>query len=474
MKKKLIIGLITGLLIIAVVAVVIVFVVLKPFENKHTHDYGYGVITKVATCTETGVKTFTCSVCGETKTETIPAKGHTAVSANNGTAATCTAAGKESDTVCSVCRTTLTVGKEILALGHSYENGACTRCGAKDPSADQLYTRVDENGNESSTGKYILFGSYPQSEVTDSATKANLTWKDAQTTALPTSKNANGWTDYGYYISGSVSSYMWYKDVTYSGNEYRAVYFTSYRPYWTDYSSSTGNSYQYTSGYYLSTVYWFKYEPIKWRILEESNGTAFLMADIILDSQQYYHTTSSSTRTAVENYSDAYYAGSGSTVTASAYANNYLYSEIRSWLNETFYETAFTEYEKQLVQTTLVDNSAATTASSTNSYACANTNDKVFLLSYQDVMNSSYGFSTSSSSYDTARQLKSTAYAKSQGCYASTESSYSGNGWWLLRSPYYSVSYNARYVNGGGDAGEIGDVSRASGGVVPALHIRLS
>jgi len=46
----------------------------------HTHAWGEGVETLAATCTTTGVKTFTCE-CGETKTEPLPALGH--VDANN-------------------------------------------------------------------------------------------------------------------------------------------------------------------------------------------------------------------------------------------------------------------------------------------------------------------------------------------------------------------------------------------------------
>jgi hypothetical protein len=42
----------------------------------HTHSWDGGTITQAATCTGNGVKTYTCS-CGETKTETINATGHT-------------------------------------------------------------------------------------------------------------------------------------------------------------------------------------------------------------------------------------------------------------------------------------------------------------------------------------------------------------------------------------------------------------
>lgn len=52
---------------------------------QHTHTWDAGVVTKEATCTEAGVKTFTCS-CGETYTEDIPAKGH---NYNNGVCSNC-------------------------------------------------------------------------------------------------------------------------------------------------------------------------------------------------------------------------------------------------------------------------------------------------------------------------------------------------------------------------------------------------
>lgn len=41
-----------------------------------THKWDDGTVTKAATCTETGTKTFTCSECGATKVETIEALGH--------------------------------------------------------------------------------------------------------------------------------------------------------------------------------------------------------------------------------------------------------------------------------------------------------------------------------------------------------------------------------------------------------------
>lgn len=43
---------------------------------QHTHTWNAGVVTKEPTCTEAGVKTYTCTTCGATKTEAIAALGH--------------------------------------------------------------------------------------------------------------------------------------------------------------------------------------------------------------------------------------------------------------------------------------------------------------------------------------------------------------------------------------------------------------
>ncbi len=58
------------------------------------HNWDGGAVTKAATCTEAGVKTYTCSRCGEKKTETIPATGHTFGAWSTTKAATCTTEGQ--------------------------------------------------------------------------------------------------------------------------------------------------------------------------------------------------------------------------------------------------------------------------------------------------------------------------------------------------------------------------------------------
>ena len=307
-------------------------------------------------------------------------------------------------------------------------------------------------------GNYIYFGTYPQTQVTDSAITSTLRSKMGN---LPTSSNRQKWTSYGYYINGSVSNYMWYIDLTYGGEKYRGVYFTSYRPYSTTNSSSASYSYQDDNGYNTGNVYWFRYEPIRWRILSEAGGEALIFCEMAIDSQNYYLTSNGSTRTI-----------DGKTV----YENNYQYSTIRTWLNDTFYNTAFNNLQKELILLTTVDNSARSTNpnnnatrwnSGKNTYACAYTEDYVFLLSEQEVTTTAYGFNSSHSNDDTARRKQNTDYAKCQGAS-------DGNGYWWLRSPYYNGSYFASFVDDYGLAASLDGVDYTGLGVVPALRIKLS
>lgn len=89
------------------------------------HTYDAGVVTKEATCTEKGVKTFTCTKCKATKTEEIPVKEHDFVVEK---AATCTEKGLEK---CSVCKTERET--DINPDVHNFVDGKCTRCQKSDP-----------------------------------------------------------------------------------------------------------------------------------------------------------------------------------------------------------------------------------------------------------------------------------------------------------------------------------------------------
>ena len=310
-------------------------------------------------------------------------------------------------------------------------------------------------------GKTVYFGSYPQTEVTDSTLISTL---NSLAGALPTSEDSQNWMSYGYYINEKIENYTWYVDISLGAEKYRGVYFTKYRPKHIVYDSASSSMlYQYDNGYFTGTVYWFKYEPIKWTILDESTG--LMLCDMIIDSQEYYINETARTI-------------NGETI----YPNNYEYSTIRTWLNDTFLNTAFTARQKNIIKTTTVDNSARSTNpnnnaryrnSGKNQYACNDTQDKVFIPSVQEITNTAYGFNKSVNNYDTARRKKSTDYAQSQGCDTSSSGSYSGNGHWRVRSPYYDGDISSWYVRYNGDNDWYCRVCNTSIGTVPALRLQL-
>ena len=249
--------------------------------------------------------------------------------------------------------------------------------------------RYVPSGNESlgitpmfsAKNKTVTYGLYPQKNVNDSSLVSALN-------ALKTPES-NGWYLYEkeYYAKVSAWSY--------------------------------DTSYVFDNGTTIvrGTTYWFKCEPITWNVLSNN----YILSSVLLDAHRYN-----------ENYSGT---------KDGHYANNYEYSEIRAWLNNDFYNSAFALGNSH-IQTTTVNNRASTTNSKYNSYACANTEDKVFLPSYQDYINDSYGFSTSTSSNNT-RYCRTTDWARARRAWSST-GSYNGHYW--TRSPRSDHDYSAWYV----------------------------
>ncbi|MBR6551411.1 MAG: hypothetical protein IKT89_01090, partial [Clostridia bacterium] len=86
------------------------------------HSWDSGKETTAAKCETAGVKTYTCSLCKGTRTETIPAKGHSYTTITE-TKATCEKDGTKT-VFCSSCMTTNT--ETTKATGHSYNDGVIT------------------------------------------------------------------------------------------------------------------------------------------------------------------------------------------------------------------------------------------------------------------------------------------------------------------------------------------------------------
>ncbi len=298
------------------------------------------------------------------------------------------------------------------------------------------YTRVDAAGEADSDGEYILFGFYPQSRVKDEDLQANLRLLAG---VLPTAEQNAGWTSYEYYLGGEVADYMWYRDMEHEGNMYRAVYFTAYRAYMTGtletVDTSTG---QYRNGYEKGEIYWFRYDPIKWKIAEvDETGTATLVAEMLLDGREYD-----------DHISDS---------------NNYAQSNIRAWLNDSFYKTAFDEVQREIVLKTKVDNGLESTGYHYNDHVCEDTEDHVYLMSYKEAK--AY-FTT-----DEARIKAPTAYAECQGAHQMGDTRSAGFIW--LRSPSYDRTDYARYVTYEGVCAYDYEVGVSGVGICPVIKIKL-
>lgn len=185
--------------------------------------------------------------------------------------------------------------------------------------------------------------------------------------------------------------------------------------------------------------------PIEWLVLARDGNKALLISRYALDAQPY---------------NKDYTSVTWETCT------------LRTWLNGTFYNKAFSSTEQAAIMTTNVDNSKNQCYSGWNTSGGNNTQDKVFLLSYAEA-NQYFGVTYDNSS-NTKSRVAPTAYAFAQG--AGENSSYKtadgiDAGWWWLRSPGYNQSRAA-------DVFPVGslfyiDVNYASGSVRPALWVNI-
>lgn len=184
------------------------------------------------------------------------------------------------------------------------------------------------------------------------------------------------------------------------------------------------------SKYHKTENNYFKYEPIKWRVLHYENSEAFLLADAILDSQPYHS----------ENEEI-----------------DWEKSSIRAWLNNEFINKAFSNEENKAINTVELinkDNSKYGTQGGKN------TSDKLFLLSLSEVdeteESKEYGF------WD-----KKTRKCKNDNF---SEETY----FWWLRSPGNSSHDAAGVYYYGWVFGYGYDVQEPAGGIRPALYLNLS
>lgn len=410
-------------------------------DNSHVAYFNAtmtSTITATPTCENTGIRTYTASYDGhtDTKTEVLSSLGHNWASPTyqwSSDYSQCTAtrvcqndnSHVDSETVDSSYAVITPATEEDEGLGRY--TATFTKSAFVTQTVDIVLDKLEPSVYHGQTpilsedGKTITYGLYPQKNVDDSSLVSAL---DALTTS-----ESNGW-----YL--------------FEGDYYAKLNATPY-----------DSSYGFDNGTVIArgTTYWFKCEPITWNVLSNNSGEYYILSSVLLDAHCYYNSTSSRTI-------------DGQTV----YPNNYKYSDIRAWLNEDFYNSAFALGNSH-IQTTTVYNSASTTNSSSNSYACVNTQDKVFLPSYQDYINSSYGFSTSTASTNT-RYCKTTDWARARGAYyytSSIGSPYRYNGYYWTRSPGSGYSDYAWNVYGDGNL-NYRNVYVTSLSVRPSLSIKIA
>ncbi len=188
--------------------------------------------------------------------------------------------------------------------------------------------------------------------------------------------------------------------------------------------------------------------PIEWLVIARDGSKALLISRYGLDAKPY---------------NTSYTSVTWETCT------------LRTWLNSTFMNKAFTAEEQKAILTTTVDNSNSQGYSGWSTNGGNNTQDKVFILSYAEA-NKYFGveyWSNSGADKNTKSRVAPTAYADEQGAYTYSYKTADGDydGWWWLRSPGNYQNY-AALVDPAGSLLD-GGVLRDDACVRPALWVNL-
>ena len=172
-------------------------------------------------------------------------------------------------------------------------------------------------------------------------------------------------------------------------------------------------------------------KPIEWIVMKNEGNQVLLLSKYVLDAKPYNEEWEGVT---------------------------WQTSDIRQWLNNEFYTTAFNKSEKAKIQTSLIkneDNSEYGTSEGND------TEDKVFLLSEKEA--------ETLFSDEEERIAKATEYAEKSGVYVNEEKSVL---WWL-RSPGEGSNYAVAVTDDGWFDERGDDVDDSRDGVRPALHLNL-
>lgn len=332
----------------------------------------------------------------------------------------------------------------------SFQSFASAEALAKDPYEDWIWEPFVEKDDSTSTGMVtqwacVTFGSYPQTEIVPSAFTAV--------------------DDYALQAEDFLVDPVLYEDLSgavWTGNETELSgvrYLRLNRENTVNSAADRAGHYRWDAG---TEWHYFRFDPIRWRVIGLEGSSACLMADRLLDCQPFSGTEGPVT---------------WETSAARSWLNSYPAEENEAGIDYTgkgFLDTAFTAEEREAVIRTRVENRP----NGMYGTDCGNdTDDFVFLLSNDEVFSSDIaarnGFYAGSGYDDPAKRFRSTLYAKCRGAWWSSVNGYMGNSFWFMRTNGYtreSVTYicDFGYIYQRGTVSTCGDA-----GILPALWINL-
>ncbi|MBP0057983.1 Bacterial Ig-like domain (group 2) [uncultured Eubacterium sp.] len=306
----------------------------------------------------------------------------------------------------------------------------------------------------------IYFGRYPQSEVVEQGSKQEALLKKMNESAeikyeAVSSSNFQAISNASYNENG---------DATVNGVKYRRL-----RGMDATYVETleVESHYKYDRDY--TTYHYFKYEPIKWRVLNVQNGKAFLLADIVLDNQKYNM-----------NEKKCFWSDSS----MRSWLNGYEKAENQSGIDYTsknFIGSAFSMTEQKAIKVTHVVNKGGVNYGTM--IGDKDTEDKIFLLSELEACTTAankYGFATEERCEDEARRCSCSTYAYAMGAWRGGDggnyvnSIKRGRVYWWLRASVSLDGESPDFIESGGRVHSLGGGYNSTGGMRPALYMNLA
>ena len=228
--------------------------------------------------------------------------------------------------------------------------------------------------------------------------------------------------------------------------------------------------------------HYFKFQPLKGRVLKVNGDEALLLADKVLDARSYFRDIRVSSIDEFDGYLPvSRWADSD----MRSYLNGYPSSENSNGIDYTkgnsFLDAAFSADELKVIKETKL------TGADNPEYGTSggdDTVDKVFLLSLNEVYGDkadAFGFvkreDNARETFDEAKRATVTAFAWANGIINVDSAAFGRTGTWWLRSPgsgdYDDDGEMVACVFGGGYVYDSGDDGYWSQGVRPALTVSI-